>query len=118
MLRKRGEAVHDLLRNHEVNLLQPLLDNLSSRNSVRLLGPDDAKKRAPTVAVEISSNAFEVAKALSKEGINAGGGDFYAVRLLDALGVDRDKGALRLSFVHYTSQEEVTHLINSLDKVL
>ena len=115
---KRGEAVHDLLRNHEVNLLQPLLDNLSSRNSVRLLGPDDAKKRAPTVAVEISSNAFEVAKALSKEGINAGGGDFYAVRLLDALGVDRDKGALRLSFVHYTSQEEVTHLINSLDKVL
>ena len=115
---KRGEAVHDLLRSHEVNILQPLLDNLSSRNSVRLLGPDDANKRAPTVAVEVSSNAFDIAKNLSKEGINAGGGDFYAVRLLDALGVDRKNGALRLSFVHYTSEEEVSHLIKILDKVL
>ncbi len=115
---KRGEAVHDLLRAHEVKLLQPLLDNLSARNSVRLLGPNNAEKRAPTVAVEINSNAFQAAKDLSKHGINAGGGDFYAVRLLKALGVDSDKGALRLSFVHYTSEEEVNHLIGSLDKVL
>ena len=115
---KRGEAVHDLLRSHEVKILQPLLDNLSARNSVRLLGPDNAEKRAPTVAVEINSNAFQAAKDLSKHGINAGGGDFYAVRLLNALGVDSDKGALRLSFVHYTSDEEVDHLIGSLDKVL
>ena len=115
---KRGEAVHDLLRAHEVKLLQPLLDNLSARNSVRLLGPNNAEKRAPTVAVEINSNAFQAAKDLSKHGINAGGGDFYAVRLLNALGVDSDKGALRLSFVHYTSKEEVNHLIGSLDKVL
>jgi len=34
------------------------------------------------------------------------------------LGVDRRNGALRLSFVHYTSEEEVSHLIQTLDKVL
>ena len=115
---KRGQAVHDLFRAHEVNILQPLLDNLSSRNSVRLLGPSDAERRAPTVAVEVNSNGFEVAKKLSEKGINAGGGDFYAVRLLEALGVDKANGALRLSFVHYTTQDEVSDLISSLDELL
>ena len=115
---KRGQAVHDLFRAHEVDILQPLLDNLSSRNSVRLLGPDNAERRAPTVAVEVNSNGFEVAKKLSEKGINAGGGDFYAVRLLEALGVDKAKGALRLSFVHYTTQDEVSDLISSLDELL
>ena len=52
-----------------------------------------------------------VARELADHGIMAGGGDFYAVRLLDALGVDQKNGALRLSFVHYTSEEEVSHLI-------
>ena len=48
----------------------------------------------------------------------AGGGDFYAVRPLEAMGVDLDKGVLRLSFVHYTNETEVQHLIAALDKAL
>jgi len=48
----------------------------------------------------------------------AGAGDFYAVRPLKALGIDPEEGVVRLSFVHYTSEDEVTKLINSLDKVL
>ena len=34
------------------------------------------------------------------------------------LGVDLDKGVLRLSFVHYTSAAEVTQLIEALENVL
>jgi selenocysteine lyase/cysteine desulfurase len=48
----------------------------------------------------------------------AGGGDFYGVRPLGALGVDLEKGVLRLSFVHYTTKAEVDHLIGALDRVL
>jgi selenocysteine lyase/cysteine desulfurase len=44
-----------------------------------------------------------VAAALAPHGIAAGGGHFYAVRLLEALGIDPDRGVLRVSFVHYTS---------------
>ena len=36
--------------------------------------------------------------------ILAGGDDFYAVRLLEALDVDVNHGALRLSFVHFTNK--------------
>ena len=59
-----------------------------------------------------------VAKKLSELNVLAGGDDFYAVRLLEALGVDMDHGALRLSFVHYTKEEEVKAVIQALDEVL
>ncbi len=114
----RARAVHDLQQSHEKTLLQPLLDYLTDRNSARLIGAGDANKRAPTVAVELQKPGYEVAAALAPHGIMAGGGDFYGSRPLKAMGIDQDKGVLRLSFVHYTSKEEVDHLIRALDHVL
>jgi selenocysteine lyase/cysteine desulfurase len=115
---ERGAFVHDLMRAHEVRLLQPLLDYLAARNDVRLLGPRRAEMRAPTVAAETARPGEEVAAALATHGIMAGGGDFYAVRPLQAMGVDPAKGVLRMSFVHYTSHAEVEALIRALDQVL
>ena len=114
----RGEAVHDLFRAHEIDLLQPLLDAVSARNAVRLIGPSQAQHRAPTVALSLAEAAEPVAEKLARRDIMAGGGDFYAQRPLTAMGVDLDKGVLRLSFVHYTSKEEIDHLLNVLDDVL
>jgi len=111
-------VVHDLMRDHETDLLQPLLDYLGSKNSVRLLGPRRAEIRAPTVAVDVGSDAFELSEKLAPLGIMAGGSDFYAVRALEAMGVDPAKGVLRLSFVHYTSKAEIDKLLEALEKVL
>ncbi|APE43547.1 nitrogen fixation protein NifS [Sulfitobacter alexandrii] len=115
---KRAGAVHDLMRGHETALLQPLLDAVKSRNSVRLIGPDTAAHRAPTVALALNRPGAEVAADLARHGIMAGGGDFYAGRALRAMGVDSEKGVLRLSFTHYTSQAEMDQLLNALDDVL
>ena len=115
---KAAAYSHDLMRNQEVMVLQPLLDYLADKNSVRLLGSRRAENRAPTVAVELAGSGEEAAKALAAHGIMAGGGDFYAVRPLQAMGIDTDKGVLRLSFVHYTTRAEVTQLIGALDRVL
>jgi len=114
----RAQAVHDLMRSHETRLLQPLLDYLKTRNELRVLGPHDATKRAPTVAIQTEAKGDDIARALAKHGIMAGGGDFYAVRALTAQGADPDHGVLRLSFVHYTTEAEVEHLIRALDQVL
>ena len=111
-------GVHDLMRAHEVALLQPLLDAVKDRNSVRLIGPSDAALRAPTVALALNRPGEEVAAELAQHGIMCGGGDFYAVRALEAMGVDMHKGVLRLSFVHYTTEAEVTKAIEALDTVL
>jgi selenocysteine lyase/cysteine desulfurase len=115
-----GTFAHDLMRAHEGKLLQPLLDYLAAKNSVRLLGPRKAEGRAPTVAVVLDGgrDAEATAAALAPHGIMAGGGDFYAVRPLTALGVDLGRGVLRMSFVHYTSEAEIDRLINAVDSVL
>ena len=111
-------GVHDMMRAHEVKLLQPLLDYVNAKNSVRLIGPSHAAGRAPTVALELAQAGEPVAAELAAHGVMAGGGDFYAVRALKAMGVDPEKGVLRLSFVHYTSEAEVQQLMEALDRVL
>ncbi len=115
---ERGAKAHDLMRGAETALLQPLLDAVKARNSVRLLGPSSAEGRAPTVALALNRPAGTVAAKLAERGIMAGGGDFYAVRALQAMGIDADQGVLRLSFTHYTSQAEIDQLLNALDDVL
>ncbi len=116
--RVRAGRVHDLLRSRETDLLRPLLDYLKARNDLRLLGPARAEGRAPTVAVEARVPGAGLAEALAPHGIMAGGGDFYAVRALKALGIAPEKGVLRMSFVHYTSEADVARLIRALDHVL
>lgn len=113
-----ARLTHDLMRAHEVALLQPLLDYLGSRNHLRLIGPRRAEARAPTVAVDLGRDAEAVARDLAGHDVNAGGGNFYAVRPLQAMGIDPGQGVLRLSFVHYTSRDEVDRLIAALDRVL
>nr|WP_309501723.1 aminotransferase class V-fold PLP-dependent enzyme [uncultured Roseovarius sp.] len=115
---ERNEGVHELMRRHETALLQPVLDYAKDRNSVRLLGPTSAEGRAPTVALALNRAGEGVARDLAQHGIMAGGGDFYAVRALQAMGVDPDQGVLRLSFVHYTNRAEVDQLLNALDDCL
>jgi selenocysteine lyase/cysteine desulfurase len=114
----RSRGVHDLMRAQEAAVIQPLLDYLGQRNDVRVLGPRDAGRRAPTVAVELDRAAEPVSEELGRRGIACWAGDFYAVRPLAALGIDREKGVLRMSAVHYTSAEEVGRLIAALDRVL
>ncbi len=114
----RNRAVHDLMRAQEVAVIAPLLDYLAARNDVRLIGPRDAARRAPTVAVELDRAAEPVSEELGRNGIACWAGDFYAVRPLAALGIDRAKGVLRMSATHYTSAEDVARLIAALDRVL
>ena len=114
-LTAKAEAVHDLSRDYENILLQPLLDFLGTRNSIRLIGPRTAQHKAPTVAVHSQRTGEDLAKALAPRGIMAGGGDFYGVRCLKGLGINPDHGVLRLSFVHYTRREDIDHLIGALE---
>jgi cysteine desulfurase family protein (TIGR01976 family) len=115
----RAAAVRTLFRAHESALLQPLLDFLSKHPKVRMIGRVRASERAPTVSFTAAGHhSAELASRLGKLKIGAGVGNFYAYRLLKALGIDTDDGALRASFVHYTSREEIERLIKALDTLL
>ncbi len=115
---ERCAQVHDLFRAHEVLLAQPILDYLLAKNSAQLIGPTSAQDRAPTIAVKLQIPGEEAAKKLAPFGVMAGGGDFYAVRPLQAMNISPEHGVLRLSFVHYTGPKDVDRLLSALDHVL
>jgi selenocysteine lyase/cysteine desulfurase len=111
-------VAHNAMRQQEIGLMAPLLDYLRKKNGIRLIGPDDPNKRAPTISIVTDRPATHVAGLLARHNIGVGAGHFYAYRLLEALGVNPAHGVLRLSFVHYTSPEEIDRLIAALETEL
>ncbi len=115
---KRGHDIHDLFQAHEQALMAPLLEYIRGRNDIRLLGPDNPEERAPTISMITKRDGRSVAEDLSKQGIMAAGGHFYSYRLFEGLNLDPEAGALRVSFVHYTSPEDIEKLLKAMDAVL
>jgi selenocysteine lyase/cysteine desulfurase len=109
---------HNAMRAQEQALLAPLLDYLRKKNGIRLIGPDDPVKRAPTVSIVTDRPAVHVAGMISRHNVGVGGGHFYGFRVVEALGINPQHGVLRMSFTHYTTPEEVTRLIAALDAEL
>ena len=114
---ERRARVSALFREAERARLAPLMQYLA-RKEIRVLGPTDPDRRMPTVALDTERDPAALAMALAEKGIVAGASDFYAPRILQQLGVNADRGVLRLSFVHYTSDEDVQALIDALEDVL
>ncbi|MBS3847749.1 aminotransferase class V-fold PLP-dependent enzyme [Devosia sp. BSSL-BM10] len=109
---------HAAMRAQEVALSAPLLDYLRQKNTVRIIGPADPELRAPTIALLLDEPGAAVAARLANHGVMAGGGHFYAWRLMQALGIEPNHGVLRLSFTHYTTPAEINQLITALDAEL
>ena len=122
-LRAATSAVSALWREHEDSLTPMLLDALVARDDVRLIGPAtlDAATghRCPTVAFSpLAMQPEAVAHGLVERGIQTSSGHYYAARVLDGVGIDPDRGVVRLSFVHYTSRADVERAVHALDDVL
>ena len=116
---ERGRRLHTLFRTAEQARMTTLLDYLRSRPDIRLLGSDDPVRHAPTVSIiSQSKSAAFLARELAEHNIMVANGDFYAVRVLNALGIPLDPGVLRISFVHYTTPAEIDQLLTALDAVL
>ena len=122
-LREVCARVSRLWRAHEDALTPTLLSVLTDRDDVRLLGPStidtSAAHRCPTIAFSPQRrDPQDVAHDLVERGIQTSSGHYYAARVLDGLGVDPDRGVVRLSFVHYTSPADVDRAAEALREVL
>ncbi len=116
---QRAGTVAKLFQQAERANLVPLLDFLNQRPAVRLIGKVTTENRAPTVAFTVKNRRPEdVATELAAQKIGVGNGNCYAWRLMQALGIPPEQGVLRISFVHYTGNDELCRLIGVLDKIL
>lgn len=86
---------------------------------MRILGPGSNKNRAPIISImPLNKSVKEVYAALTQHSLMPGFGDFYAVGPLMDMDIPTDPGVIRISFVHYTSREEVELLIGGLESAL
>ncbi len=119
-LHGQTRAVSALWRQQEIAIVAPLLEFLSQHPDARLIGSDVADaRRAPTVAFMPSKlPPPKMEAALGESGFITGANDFYARRLVEALGLDPEIGVMRVSMTHYTREQDVSRLINALDALL
>ncbi|MBC2837746.1 aminotransferase class V-fold PLP-dependent enzyme [Robiginitalea sp. SC105] len=111
----KGRTLNQLFRTHEKDLLQPLLEFLREREDVRIVGPASGTDRAPIVSIlPLNKTIDQVYDTLTRHRLMTGKGNFYAYRPLMDMDIPRDPGVIRLSFVHYTSPEEIRQLIEGL----
>ena len=120
-LHHQAKAVSGLVEARENDICRRFLDFLAAKPRVRLLGlgAGDEGPRVPTFAFTIDGMASaEVPPLLEPDRVVVGHGDFYARRLVDALGLDAEDGVVRASMVHYTSDADIDRLITGLDRVI
>ena len=113
-------SVFDLFGDHEESLMAPLLDLLGTKD-VRVVGTSvaDHEMRAPTIAFRSNRlSSAEIWEGLADQRIASAYGNFYARRLMDALGFPADDGVVRISMVHYNTHEEVQRAVDALDRIL
>jgi len=119
--RRRAERVFSLVARQEERLAAPVIDFLKDRRDVRLFGRKTADRalRAPTITfAHRRKTSSEIAAALLDWRVGIRHGDFYALRCIEALGLDPEDGVVRVSLLHYNTGEEVERLLKGLDRVL
>ena len=118
---ERGLRVFDLFSEHETLLANQLLSALRELPGVRIIGQPHAAagRRAATIAfVPLQKKPSEIVKRLSEKFIAVRNGHFYARRCVEALGLeDPEEGIIRVSLVHYNTEEEVNRLVDALRKL-
>ena len=108
----------NLFREHETALLENLLDFLRSRNDLRIVGPDTAESRLPIVSIIPDKDLAKVYAKLTEHKLMLGKGHFYAARPLMDMGIPIQPGVIRISFLHYTTLQEIDQLIEGLNEAL
>jgi selenocysteine lyase/cysteine desulfurase len=98
---------------YEGELFGWLDDALRAMRHVQVLG--NPEERTPTLSFTVADlSPRQVTAELSRRGICAWDGDYYARELFDALGVNEAGGAVRLGLAHYNTAEEIGYVIDAV----
>ncbi|MDB5931546.1 MAG: cysteine desulfurase-like protein, partial [Polaromonas sp.] len=102
-------------------LAERLLAYLRGKPGVRIIGLPTAQDggRVPTISFMVEGRQSEsVVRHLDQFNIGIRFGDFYAKRLIEALGLDSQGGVVRVSIAHYNTLAEIDKLIEHLDQAI
>jgi cysteine desulfurase family protein (TIGR01976 family) len=103
---------------YEAELSRRFLEGLTELPHVRLSGigdPERVRERTPTFAVRVGDrHPAEIAKILGDRGIFVWDGHYYALELMERIGLQERGGAVRIGFCHYNTVDEVDRVLAEL----
>src|SRR5829696_816677 len=119
--RLRAHAGMAAIRAYEMPLFERLLAGLEAIPGARIRGITDRSRfteRTPTAAVTFAGITPEaVSTALGSRGIATWWGNFYAVGVLERLGLEPE-GVVRIGLTHYNTRAEVDRLLAELQLIV
>jgi cysteine desulfurase family protein (TIGR01976 family) len=116
--RERLVQAMQRIKTYEMSLSQRFLMGATQVAGLRVYGITDVERlaeRTPTFAVSLAGMpAEEVATRLGNQGIFVWHGHYYAVAVMERLGLMEQGGLVRIGFVHYSTADEVDRIVNAL----
>ncbi len=116
--RARLEAAYAAIAAHERVLAVRFLAGLASLPQVRLYGiadPSRSHERTPTFAVRVGDQEpLKTATELGRRGIYVWDGHYYAITIMERLGLLETGGAVRIGFCHYHTVDDVDRVLSAL----
>jgi len=112
---RKGIAVIDA---YELQLNHALLTGLSSVSGLHIRGivdPQKMEERVPTFAFTLAGwSPRAVAEKLAQEHFNVWNGNYYAVAIMERLGLEAQGGMVRVGLTHYNTFGEIEKLVGAL----
>jgi cysteine desulfurase family protein (TIGR01976 family) len=114
------ETAMNAIQVYEQTLSRALIAELASVDAT-IYGVDDAERvaeRVPTICFNLGArHPAAVVEKMAEAGFGIRDGHMYAPRLMGRLGLSMDRGALRVSLVHYNTLDEVARFGDALRRV-
>jgi selenocysteine lyase/cysteine desulfurase len=82
---------------------------------VTQFGSRDLDRRVPTVVFTVAGRTpAEVSAALARDDIFIWDGNYYALELMERLGLEAQGGAVRVGAVHYNTTDEIDTFLEAI----
>jgi len=116
--RERLVSAMARIKQYEMGLSERFLKGTVEVPGLRVYGLTDIERlaqRTPTFAVSLKGyTPEEVATRLGEQGIFVWHGHYYAIAVMERLGLLDKGGLVRIGFVHYNTVEEVDRVLSAL----
>src|SRR5437764_15378475 len=103
---------------YELDLNQALLEGFKTIPGLHLQGitdPERLNQRVPTFSFTLDGwHPRAVAEALDKQNTYVWDGNYYALAVMERLGLEEHGGMVRVGAVHYNTRQEVEQLMRAL----
>ena len=119
--RPRLDDAFARIQRHEAALTLRFLKGVRDLPRLRLYGITDLARigeRTPTLCFTIEGQPPQaVTEALGDEGIFTWHGNYYALNVMESLGLEGRGGAVRAGFLHYNTPSEVDRCLEALSRI-